>query len=94
MGETKESGKVNIDKELLAILCCPETKQDVALADPALISKLNDRIAKGELKNKGGQAVTEKLDGGLIRADKKVLYPIREDIPVMLIEEAIPLEDS
>lgn len=95
MGETKESsGKVNIDKELLAILCCPETKQDVALADPSLIGKLNDRITKGELKNKGGQAVTEKLDGGLIRADKKVLYPIREDIPVMLIEEAIPLEGS
>jgi uncharacterized protein YbaR (Trm112 family) len=94
MGETKESGKVNIDKELLAILCCPETKQDVALADPSLIDRLNDRIAKGELKNKGGQAVTEKLDGGLIRADKKVLYPIREDIPVMLIEEAIPLEGS
>lgn len=92
MAETKQTGTVNIDKELLAILCCPETKQDVALADASLISTLNDRIAKGELKNKGGQAVAEKLDGGLIRADRKVLYPIREDIPVMLIEEAIPVE--
>ena len=93
MSETKAaSGKVNIDKELLAILCCPETKQDVALADGALIARLNDRIGKGELKNKAGQQVTEKLDGGLLRADKKILYPIREDIPVMLIEEGIPLE--
>ncbi len=93
MGETKEtSGHVNIDKELLAILCCPETKQDVVLADAALIGRLNERISKGELKNKAGQAVTEKLDGGLIRADKQILYPIREDIPVMLIEEGIPLE--
>ena len=93
MSETKTiSGKVNIDKELLAILCCPETKQDVALADDSLIGRLNDRIGKGELKNKVGQPVTEKLDGGLLRADKKLLYPIREDIPVMLIEEGIPLE--
>ena len=93
MAETKDfSGKVNIDQELLAILCCPETKQDVALADGALIARLNDRIAKRELKNKAGQPVNEKLDGGLIRADKKILYPIREDIPVMLIEEGIPIE--
>ncbi|MEK6525528.1 MAG: hypothetical protein AABZ22_01510, partial [Nitrospirota bacterium] len=93
MAETKDfSGKVNIDQELLAILCCPETKQDVALADDALIARLNDRIAKRELKNKAGQPVSERLDGGLIRADKKFLYPIREDIPVMLIEEGIPIE--
>jgi uncharacterized protein YbaR (Trm112 family) len=91
--ETKDSPKkVNIDKELLAILCCPETKQDVTLADDGLIVRLNARIEKGELKNKAGQAVSEKLDGGLLRADKKILYPIREDIPVMLIEEGIPVE--
>jgi uncharacterized protein YbaR (Trm112 family) len=90
MAETK----VNIDKELLAILCCPETKQDVTLATDALISRLNERISKGEVKNKAGQAVKEKLDGGLLRADRKILYPIREDIPVMLIEEGIPVEGS
>lgn len=83
---------VNVDQELLAILCCPDTKQEVALAEDSLIARLNDLIAKGELKNKAGHPVTEKLDGGLIRADRKVLYPIREDIPVMLIEEGIPLE--
>ncbi|MEW6545173.1 MAG: Trm112 family protein [Nitrospirota bacterium] len=83
---------MNIDQELLAILCCPDTKQEVTLANDALIARLNARIERGELKNKAGQPVTEKLDGGLIRADRKILYPIREDIPVMLIEEGIPLE--
>jgi uncharacterized protein YbaR (Trm112 family) len=92
MEQAPSSGNVNIDKDLLAILCCPETKQDVALAEPALISQLNQRIGRGDLKNKAGQVVSEKLDGGLIRADRKVLYPVRDDIPVMLIEEAIPLE--
>jgi uncharacterized protein YbaR (Trm112 family) len=83
---------VNIDKDLLAILCCPDTKQDVNLADEALIAKLNAAMSRGQLKNKGNKPVTEPLDGGLIRSDRKILYPIREDIPVMLIEEGIPLE--
>jgi uncharacterized protein YbaR (Trm112 family) len=83
---------VQVDKDLLAIMCCPETKLDVSLADDALISKINDAVSQGILKNKAQKPVTELLDGGLIRADKKILYPIREDIPVMLIEEGIPLE--
>jgi uncharacterized protein len=84
--------KVNIDKDLLSILCCPETKQDVTLAPESVIAGINDRIGKGEVKNKAGQVVTERMDGGLLRADKKILYPIREDIPVMLIDEGIPME--
>ena len=88
--ETRRS--VQVDKDLLAILCCPETKLDVSLADEALITKLNDAVSRGVLKNKAQKLVTERLDGGLLRTDRKVLYPIREDIPVMLIEEGIPLE--
>jgi len=89
-----QSGKrpMQVDKDLLSILCCPETKLDVTLADDALITKINDAVSRGMLKNKGQKPVTELLDGGLIRADRKILYPIREDIPVMLIEEGIPLD--
>ena len=80
-----------ITPDLLRILCCPETYQEVRLAEPALVEKLNAQIAAGGLKNQGGQPVQEKVDGGLIRADGKVLYPIRRDIPVMLVDEGIPL---
>ena len=80
-----------IDPQLLEILCCPETKQDVALAGNNLIASLNARVEAGTLVNKAGAPVREKLDGGLVRADGAVLYPIREDIPVMLVEEAIAL---
>jgi uncharacterized protein YbaR (Trm112 family) len=80
-----------IDSELLKILCCPETHQDLHLADPAIIDKLNAQIAAGTLKNRAGQPVQEKLDAGFIRADGKFLYPIRRNIPVMLVDEAIPL---
>ncbi len=85
---------VQVDKDLLAILCCPETKLDVTLADETLITKMNDAVRRGVLKNKAQKPVTELLDGGLIRSDRKILYPIREDIPVMLIEEGIPLDQN
>ncbi|MBH0199327.1 MAG: hypothetical protein HP497_07880 [Nitrospira sp.] len=81
-----------LDKDLLAILCCPETKQAVTVAESALVDKLNAAVARGGLKNKGKKPVSEQMDGGLIRADQKILYPIREGIPVMLIEEGIPLD--
>ncbi len=80
-----------LDGKLLEILCCPETRQDLAVAGDEVISALNARVDAGTLTNRVGEPVREKLDGGLVRADGKFLYPVREDIPVMLIDEAIPL---
>ena len=60
--------------------------------DAASLEILNRKIADGELQNKGGNLVKEPLDGGVIRSDKQVAYPIREMIPIMLIEEGIPLD--
>jgi uncharacterized protein YbaR (Trm112 family) len=80
-----------LDPDLLKILCCPETHQPIAIADPSLIEKLNQQIAAGQLNNRAGQPITEKIDGGLVREDKKFAYPIRENIPIMLVDEAIPL---
>ncbi len=82
-----------IDPKLLDLLCCPETRQELRLADATLIEKLNTQVTQGSLKNRGGKTVTEKLDGGLVRTDEKFLYPVRMDIPVLLIDEAIPLEE-
>jgi uncharacterized protein YbaR (Trm112 family) len=80
-----------IDAELLKIMCCPETHQELRLAEPAVIEKLNEQVSAGALKNRAGQPVQEKIEGGLIRADGKLLYPIRRNIPVMLVDEGIPL---
>jgi len=82
-----------IDKELLDILCCPETKQDVQLIDNATISAINSKIKDGTLKNRSGETVKDDIDGGLVREDKKYFYPIREDIPIMLIDESIAFEE-
>ena len=61
------------------------------LAEPAVIDKLNGQIAAGTVTNRAGQPVKEKIDGGLVRVDGKFLYPIRRNIPVMLVDEGIPL---
>ena len=82
---------MNINPDLLAILCCPETKQKVTIAEDAVIITLNSWVTRGELKNKGNRPVTEPFEAGLVREDGTLLYPIRDNIPVMLIEEGIPL---
>ncbi len=80
-----------VDQSLLEILVCPETKQPLHVADAALLERLNATIAEGSLSNRGGQPVAGPLQEGLVREDGAVLYPVREDIPIMLIDEAIPL---
>ena len=44
-------------------------------------------------KCKGDLVMAEKEDG-LICKGCKLVYPIRDDIPVMLIDEALPYEDE
>jgi len=85
-----------IDQELLRILVCPENKTPVHLADDTLVTKVNEAIKNGTVRNRGGEVVEEAIDGGLVREDGTVLYPIRDEIPVMLVEEAIalPLDEA
>jgi uncharacterized protein YbaR (Trm112 family) len=80
-----------IDKDLLQILACPETHQALAEAGADLLKRINDRIAAGQAKNKAGGEVKQALEAGLVRQDGKILYPIRDGIPVLLIDEGIPV---
>jgi uncharacterized protein YbaR (Trm112 family) len=83
-----------VDQSLLDILVCPETKQPLHAADAALLARVNSSIASGSLKTRSGQVVSAALDAALVRQDDTVLYPVRDDIPIMLIDESIPLSDQ
>lgn len=80
-----------IDQTLLDILVCPETKQPLHVADAELVGKVNEAIGAGAVRNRGGEAVTEVLAEALVREDGSFLYPVRDGIPIMLIDESIPL---
>jgi len=81
-----------VDPELLKILVCPETHQPVRQAEGSVLDRLNQAIRAGGVTNRGGGAVDAPVDEGLVREDDKILYPVREDIPIMLIDEAIELD--
>ena len=81
-----------IDQELIDILVCPENKSKVTLAEQPLVDKANAAIEARTLTSRGGEIIDEKIEGGLLREDGVYMYPIREEIPIMLIDEAIPLE--
>ncbi len=75
-----------VDAELLAILVCPKTRGALEVVDldeatrRALIEKYREKFRDEE------PVVTQ----GLYSKDADLVYPIVSDIPVMLIEEALP----
>jgi uncharacterized protein YbaR (Trm112 family) len=78
-----------LSAEFLAMLRCPEDHSSLSPAEPALAARLNEAVAAGRLKNRAGQKVEKRLDGVLLRADGQVAYPIIDEIPILLVDEGI-----
>lgn len=80
-------GAMAVDPELLEILVCPKTKGDLELVDlpqevrGTLVEKYREHFRDEE------EPVVEQ---GLFCATSGLVYPIVSDIPIMLIEEALP----
>ncbi len=80
-----------MQNDLLAILRCPEDQSRLSPASSDMVQQINARIREGRLVNRSGKRLDELIDGGLVRADGAVLYPIIDDIPVLLRDDAIAL---
>jgi len=78
-----------MDKHLLDILCCPVSKTPVRPLERGELERLNQAIARGEIETVEGARVGKPLAAALVTTDKRVIYPIQDDIPVMLAEEGI-----
>jgi uncharacterized protein YbaR (Trm112 family) len=78
-----------LNEELLALLVCPATHQDVTLAMAGEIACLNEAIREGKVRTAGGNPVDKPVEGALIRVDRAIAYPIRDGIPVMLVSEGL-----
>lgn len=83
-----------IDAKLLEILCCPETYQKVRVVEANELSEINQKIAQGIMKRRSGEIEKNALEAALIREDGQVAYAVRNNIPIMLIEESLELASS
>jgi uncharacterized protein YbaR (Trm112 family) len=81
-----------MNDKTLAMLRCPKDHSRVSVADPALVARLNAAIATGRIRNLAGERVQRAIDGGLLREAGDLVYPIVDQIPVMLYDEAIALD--
>lgn len=80
---------MTIDPQLLDILVCPESRQPVAMAGAEVLERLNAAVAAGSAVTRGGEQVGDAVSEGLLREDGRILYPVRDGIPIMLIDESI-----
>ena len=77
-----------ISQGLLSLLVCPETHQELMPLATLDVERINRKIADRQLLSRSGAVVSGPLTYVLIRRDGKVGYPVREDIPIMLVEES------
>jgi uncharacterized protein YbaR (Trm112 family) len=84
--------KMMLNNETLTILRCPENRMRLSPASDETMRRVNAAIRDGRIVNRGGQILERSLDGGLVREDDLLLYPIVDGIPVLLRDDAIFLE--
>jgi len=81
-----------VKKELLEILCCPDSRVELREMTPAEIAAVNKQIAAGSVNFKDGKPVEKALQEGLITVDTKTIYRVDDEIPIMLVELGIPTD--
>ena len=78
-----------VSPDLLEILCCPKTKVPVVMLPDEKLARLNQEVEAGRLVYADGSKVDKPLQEGLITEDNARVYRVDDDIPVMLVDQAI-----
>ena len=79
-----------MDRKLLDILCCPTSRQPLALLDERDLATINAGIGERAIVRADGTAQATPLAAGLITRDRRIVYRIDDGIPVLLADEALP----
>ena len=80
---------MSIDGKLLEILCCPVSKTPLTRLPTSRLKTLNEAISAGTVQYVRGETVEDPLREALITEDSKVIYPVIDDIPILLEEKGI-----
>jgi uncharacterized protein YbaR (Trm112 family) len=78
-----------MDRKLLDLLCCPTTRQPLAMLEASGLSALNRAIGAGGVRRIDDSAQADALREALITRDRKTVYRVDDGIPVLLAEEGI-----
>lgn len=74
---------------MLDILCCPVTRQPLAPLSARQLEALNRAINEGRVVRADGSPQSSPLAAALITRDRRIVYRIDDDIPVLLADEGI-----
>lgn len=78
-----------MNRRLLDILCCPATRAPLRELSIAELAALNAAIATNGISDASGTRVGSPYAAGLITCDRRLIYRIEDDIPIMLADESV-----
>lgn len=78
-----------MNRQLLDLLVCPKSKKKLELARPQIIDAVNTQIKAKKCRDINGNTIEALLEEALFQPEERLLYPVKDEIPVLIYEQAI-----
>ena len=77
---------------VLDLIRCPITLERLEVAPADLVERLRSSVRDGKLINRLGTNVSDDFQSGLLNESKSWFYPVIDEIPTLVPDEAIACE--
>ena len=79
---------------LLELIRCPITLEPLRCAASEVTERLREELKLGRLTNRVGVSLTDDFQSGLVNNSNTWFYPVTDEIPVLVPDEAIALQTT